>query len=344
MRLGNLLKMGFGIMRARALNRRAPLNVMLSVTNRCASSCAYCSIPSRQQKELTTEQVFALIDQSVRMGAGRLGLWGGEPLLRDDIGLIIDHAKARGLFVTMDSNGHFLDGKLPLLKNLDHFILALDGPQEMHDRHRGPGSFQKTMRAAALLKGRIPTWTITVLTKHNLEGVDFILETAGRHGFLATFQVLHHNDILGRGMDSLAPSGNAYREAIGTLIRKKKAGAPVASSFAYLEHLLRWPDYAKPMLPDPIDGLRCRAGQLFCNVDTDGAVYPCSLLVGKTKALNFLDAGFKKAFDRARREPCRACNASCYTEYNYLYSLRLGTVMEWIRAMHKTRRHSHAVR
>lgn len=337
MRLKNLFNMGYTALRANVTNARVPLNVMFSVTNRCTSNCIYCNIPSRKQRELTTKEIFELIDQLVEMGTQRLGLWGGEPLIRDDIGQIIDYAKNKGLFVTLDSNGYLIEEQFPYLKNLDHFILALDD-----DRNRGAGSFQKAMKAAKYLKGKVPTWTITVLTKHNLESIDFILETARNFGFLATFQVLHHNEILGKNLESLLPSEELYRIAIRKLIHLKKSGAPIASSFRYLKHLLNWPDYKKPMLSYPINGLKCWAGKLYCNVDTDGSVYPCSLLVEKMKALNYLDTGFKKAFDYIQEVPCRACNASCFTEYNYLYSLNLGTIFEWLKAMHISRRHLRA--
>ncbi|MFH1339240.1 MAG: radical SAM protein [Candidatus Omnitrophota bacterium] len=342
MKSKNLFKMGWGAFRGRFRGQRIPLNVMLSVTNRCNSKCNYCNIPTRNQRELTTREVFDLIDQAVKTGAQRLGLWGGEPLIRDDIGLIIDYAKNKGLYVTLDSNGHLIEERFRLLRNLDHLILALDGTEEMHDRNRGKGSFQKAMKAARCLRGKIPTWTITVLTKHNLGGIDFILEVARNNGFLATFQVLHHNEILGGSRESLLPPDDSYRKAIREIIIKKKNGAPVASTFRYLEHLLNWPDYKSPTLTYSINGLKCWAGRLYCNVDTDGSIYPCSLLVEKTKSLNYLDAGFKKAFDYIQDVPCRSCDASCFTEYNYLCSLNLFTIVEWIKAMRISRRYLYA--
>jgi len=269
-------------------------------------------------------------------------LWGGEPLIRDDIGRIIDYAKNKGLFVTLDSNGYLAEERLECLKNLDHFVLALDGPLDAHERNRGAGSFQKAMKALKLLRGKVPVWTITVLTKHNLESIDFILEMAKNFDALATFQVLHHNEILGKNSESLLPSEGLYREAIKKLIDKKKTGSPIASSLRYLERLSNWPDYRKPALSHPVDSLKCWAGRLYCNVDTDGSVYPCSLLIGKMKALNYLEAGFKKAFDYIRETPCASCNASCFTEYNYLYSLDLSAVTGWLKAIHVSRRRPYA--
>ncbi len=312
--------------------------MMLSVTNRCNAHCAYCNIPVRRQREMSLAEITSLIGQIRALGGRRLGLWGGEPLLRDDIGEIISYARRRGLMVTLDSNGYLLPDKIEAVREVDHLILALDGPPQAHDQNRGTGSFPKAMAAIEAASGRIPLWTITVLTRHNLDAVDYILEKARDYGFLATFQVLHHNDRLGRNTGDLIPRPEDYRAAIQKIIEAKKRGAPVGSSLKYLRHILRWEDYCRPISVRRAGPARCWAGRLYCNIDTDGAVYPCSLLVEKIPAVNSLAAGFKTAFNALRPAPCAACTASCFTEYNYLYSLDVGAITAWLAAFRKSRR------
>lgn len=336
MRMKNITRMGCGVMRNGILGQKTPLNVMYSVTDRCLSNCGYCNIPARKKKELTTSQVFNLVDQISLAGCQRLGLWGGEPLVRDDIGEIVDYAKKKGLFVTLDSNGYLIPGKLNELRNLDHLILAFDGPEQAHDLNREPGSFQKVMAAIEAVSGKMPLWTITVLTKHNLDKIDFILDKAREYGFLATFQLLHHNSILGRNHDLFLPDNVSCGKAVEKLIAEKKKGAPIASSLKYLYHILRWGDYKNPVSPKEINSLKCQAGRLYCNIDTDGFVYPCSLLVDKMGSLNFLETGFKKAFESLEQDFCKGCMASCFTEYNYLYSLDISVIIGWLEAMRKT--------
>lgn len=337
MKLSNMIKMWLGTIGANFYNRRAPLNVMFSVTNRCTSRCNYCNIPFRKQKELTTNQIFSLIDQISQAGCQRLGFWGGEPLLRDDIGEIIDYAKRKNLFVTLDSNGYLVPQKKKILRNIGHLVLAFDGPESVHDLNREKGSFQKVMSAIREVSGKIPLWTVTVLTKHNVDSIDFILECARKYGFLATFQLLHHNDRLSRNQGELLPDAASYKRAIEKLIAEKKKRAPIGSSLKYLYHILYWPDYNIPTYPYRIHDLKCWAGKLYCNVDTDGSIYPCSLLVDKIGSLNFLEVGFKEAFENLQQNSCRGCMASCFTEYNYIYSLDIGTIVEWLKAMRKTK-------
>jgi MoaA/NifB/PqqE/SkfB family radical SAM enzyme len=333
----NLALTMYGVLKARFFGRYQPVNVMLSLTDRCPSQCTYCAISSRAKKELGTADLFTLIDQITAMGCQRLGLWGGEPLLRDDIKEVVGYAKDKGLFVTMDSNGYLLPEKIHLLKRLDHLVLAFDGDQKAHDANREPGSFAKARAAIEAARGRIPFWSLTVLTKNNLDSVDYILDTARTYGFLAAFQLLHHNDILGKNKAALLPPADAYRKVIRKLIAEKKKGAPIASSRKYLEHILQWQDYQAAVSRSAVNRLACWAGKLYCNVDTDGAVYKCSLSIGKNGAHNFLESGFKSAFHALQNDDCRGCMASCFTEYNYLYSLDPGTILHWVRSLRRTR-------
>jgi len=325
----NFIGMGLGALKGRLFGRRIPLNVMLSVTDRCNSRCAYCNIPQRGRKELSYAQIRALLNELGSLGCQRLGLWGGEPLIREDIKEIIDYAKSKGLFVTLDTNGYLLPEKLGDIEAADHLVLAFDGDEKAHDANREIGSHRKALRAIKCLKGRMPFWTITVLTRHNLGSIEYILHTAESNGFLVTFQLLHHNEKLSRNHASLIASGEDYRKAIKKIISLKRKGGPIVSSYKYLEHLLRWPDYAKPFCSKPVPNLRCQAGRLYCNIDTDGAVYPCSLLVDMISAPNFLKTGFKAAFESLDPRGCSSCIASCFTEYNLLYSLDIPTIMDW---------------
>lgn len=330
MRLSTAMKMGLGAVLGNVFETRVPLNVMFSVTNRCTARCSYCQIPKRQQRELTTAESLDLIDQLAAEGTQRIGLWGGEPLVRDDIGELVDRAKQRGMYVTLDTNGHLLEQRIDQLASLDHLLISFDGSPEAHAANRGEDTFPVVMRAIELASGRLPLWTITVLTKHNLDCIDYILEMSRKYRFIPTFQLLHHNEFLGRNHANLVPSREEYRRAIRHLIRRKREGVWMGSSYKYLSYVLRWQDYESPTSDEVKCGLRCWAGRLYANVDTDGSVYPCSVLVEKMPVKNFLEVGFHRAFREMPRFSCKACTAACFTEYNYLYSLDPLTMYEWM--------------
>ena len=70
---------------------------------------------------------------------------------------------------------------------------------------------------------------------------------------------------------------------------------------------------------------------MYCNVDADGSVYACSLLVEKCEAQNAIEVGFKQAFDAIPPIPCQGCSSACFTEYNYIYSLDPMCILEWMK-------------
>ena len=330
--LSNIVRMAASSLAARVLDQRRPLNIMLAVTDRCTGRCNYCAIPSRKTPEMSLPQILCLLVEARGLGCQRLGIWGGEPLIRQDLGQIIAHAKDLGMFVTVDTNGHLLPKRDEALARVDHLNIALDGDRAAHDAGRGEGSFERTMRGVEHAVGRYLFWTITVLNKHNLDQVDWILDQARQKKFLATFQVLHHNEVLGRNQD-LFPDDQDLRETIRLLIARKKEGAPVATSLSALEHLLAWPDFRVSRQNDYKDYPDCLAGQVYCNVDVDGGLYPCSLFVDQVVAPNVKDLGLGAAMEALEYPPCNACCATCFTEYNLLFALDWRTGINWVKAL-----------
>jgi MoaA/NifB/PqqE/SkfB family radical SAM enzyme len=334
MEIQRMARAGLAVARGRLVGVRSPLFVILSVTNRCLSHCRYCRIPDRSAEEMSTGEIFRLIDEMARMGTQRLGIWGGEPLIRDDIGDIVSHARKNGIYVTLDSNGYLLPQRIKDLRELDHLILALDGPKEAHDANREPGAWDKVMAALDVVPQGTTLWTITVLTKHNVGHIPWILDMAEKKKFMAAFQVLHHPKALGIN-DLLMPEPDAYRDALTLLIDEKKKGRRVGTSFSALRHLLGWHDYRENRECARHPDFDCWAGKFYCNVDCDGSVYPCSLLTGEVPPANFLERGFENAYRSLAAIPCRQCLATCYSEYNLLFSMKPKTIWEWACAMRR---------
>lgn len=97
----------------------------LSVTDRCNLRCIYC-VPAggvaklRHSEILSLEELAKVAGAAVSMGVDKIRLTGGEPLVRRDLGVLLDylhHMRPRpDLRIT--TNGYFLAANLPmLLKN-----------------------------------------------------------------------------------------------------------------------------------------------------------------------------------------------------------------------------------
>lgn len=328
-----LVKTGLCALRSRVTGARVPLNVMLAVTNRCNATCAYCAIYEGPEHTPHTQRLLTLIDQLADAGTRRLGLWGGEPLLRDDVGQLIDAAKRRGIYVTLDTNGYLLKRRLDAVKRADHVIFSFDGVQPAHDANREPGAWHKVSRAMNLAaREGIPFWTLTVISKHNVDSLDAVLRNAERYGVQAMFQVLHHTEALdgGRG-DALQPGNDQVRGALRWLRAQKAAGRPVANTVPALQHLEQWPDYRTPTSAHAL-GPTCLAAKVFCNIDADGRLQPCSLIPGAAPP-NVFDHGFQAAWDALERPDCRSCSATAFTEYSLAYGLNPRVALEWARSL-----------
>ncbi|MDP2317176.1 MAG: radical SAM protein [Pseudomonadota bacterium] len=332
---GALLKSGVGAARYRLTGHRMPLSVTLLVTTRCNALCTYCALPLRRQPELDTRQMIALVDDMAAAGCVRVGIGGGEPLVRDDIGAIVDRCTAHGIWTTLETNGYRYPALADELAGLGRLMISLDGGEAAHDANREPGAWTQAMAAIGEAARRgIDLHTITTLTRHNLDQVDVVLDLADTYGFVADFQVLQRRPFLsdGRATD-LAPEDAALRKALRGLLEARIAGRRVGATEKYLRYLLAWKDYTKPTSKAPQEDLHCMAGQLYCAVLPDGTVTPCSLLAGGFVGRNVRDGGFLKAFEHLRDNPCRACTSTALTEYNYLYNLNAPTLLEWAKSL-----------
>ncbi len=81
-----------------------PVSATFAVTNRCNLRCEYCNCPYIDPTNLDLDRIALLFDRLRGMGIRRLGLAGGEPLLRSDLPAIVALAKRHGFFVSVNSN------------------------------------------------------------------------------------------------------------------------------------------------------------------------------------------------------------------------------------------------
>ncbi|MBI5076962.1 radical SAM protein [Candidatus Falkowbacteria bacterium] len=81
-----------------------PVSGGLELTQRCHLKCIHCYIdnqPISCSNELSTTEIFMLLDQMAEYGCLWLLITGGEPLLRRDFTDIYRHAKELGMIVTV---------------------------------------------------------------------------------------------------------------------------------------------------------------------------------------------------------------------------------------------------
>jgi len=339
--------------------RGRPHTLSHLVTARCNGSCATClwrsgaggttaanatAAPAGERAgggELGTAAVRRLYAEAGRSGMAQLAVWGGEPLLRQDLPELLLAARRSGLFVTLISNGWLAAERWPALRGaVDALILSLDDAGRAHDRLRGlPGlfarleSFVEELRADPLC----PTLLLnTVLSGQNRGALRRVAAVARRWDAGLYFCPMETGELsageAGDRLAALALSPDELREVARLALELKSAGFPVLDSRPYLRLLA-----ADPAL----HSYTCRAPRARLTVGADGSVRDCrhvdrplANVADLQAAGRPLSALFRAPFWRRMGEEaaaCTKCNNPDVIELSWLWDLRpsmLGKVAE----------------
>lgn len=162
----------------------APSKVYLELTRRCNLFCKNCynSSSNKTKDELSTEEIFKIIDILSERGCFELRLTGGEPTLRDDFLDIVKYAKDKELFLSLGTNGVWKEGLAEKIisSGIRNVIISIDGPEDINDGIRGKGSFKKAIESINALNktGNITIKINFTFGKDNLKYLEDVAEIA----------------------------------------------------------------------------------------------------------------------------------------------------------------------
>ena len=179
--------------------------VIWNLIRRCNLTCKHCYSISADKDfpgELSTQQVFAGMDDLKAFHVPVLILSGGEPLLREDIFEISKRAKAMGFYVGLSTNGTLItESNIAAIADVgyDYVGISIDGLRDTHDKFRRRiGAFDESMhgirlcREAGIKVGM--RFTITQDNAHELPDLLQIMEDEQVDKFY-----LSHLNYAGRG-------------------------------------------------------------------------------------------------------------------------------------------------
>ncbi|MGX7677118.1 radical SAM/SPASM domain-containing protein [Plantactinospora sp. DSM 117369] len=266
-----------------------PLAVHLEVVSACNLSCTHCfagDLPRREQR-LSLAEIDRLFAEMASLGSFRLGLTGGEPLLRKDLFQIIDLATAHGLAPCVTTNGLLVTEEIARefgRRELVWLNVSLEGATaETNDRVRGAGTFAKVLDRLAVLR-RYTRFTLAfTIMRSNVEEVEACARLAREVGAdTAVFRPLYPVGVAQRHLE-LMPSFAEYNTALNTLARMDDDRMELRQIDPFGPQTRR---EAQSVIQQ---NYGCGAGNLVCSVSVSGDVNPCSFLGPRFVAANVRD-------------------------------------------------------
>lgn len=253
-----------------------PLAVHLEVVAACNLTCTHCfagELP-RKERRLGMEHLDRLFASMARMGSFRLGLTGGEPLLRRDLFEIIDRASNYGLHPCLTSNGLLITEEIARefgKRDLIWLNISLDGASAAsNDRVRGAGTFERVIEKIKILRKHAPftiAFTIMQTNAHEVEACAKLAEELGAN--TAVFRPMYPVGSSIHHLDELMPSFEQYNNALSTL-HQQAADSQVIDPFS---PMMRTESQAVTQL-----NYGCGAANSVCSISVSGQVNPCSFL------------------------------------------------------------------
>jgi len=296
-----------------------PLWLLLELTYRCPLHCVFCYNPTdfaRTGPEIATADWLRVLREARALGAVQLGLSGGEPLVREDLEVIVAEAHALGYYINLITSGVGLTrARIAALKSagLDHIQLSFqDSTREMNDFLSSTRTFELKAQVAALIREHgYPMVLNVVLHRLNIDHVGQILEMAQTLG--AQYVELANTQYYGwawLNREQLLPSRAQLERAEATTQRFRERVAGQMQIYFVV------PDYFERRPKACMNGL----GSVFLAIAPDGTAMPChaarmlpGLELPNVQRADIRSIWFEsQAFNRFRgeawmKEPCRSC-------------------------------------
>jgi pyrroloquinoline quinone biosynthesis protein E len=297
-----------------------PLWLLAELTYRCPLHCVFCYNPldfANHTDELGTDDWLRVLREARELGAVQCGLSGGEPLLRDDLEVIVAEARRLGYYTNLLTSGVGLTAaRAAALKaaGLDHVQLSFqDSTREVNDFLSHTKTFELKQRVAREIKAQgWPMVMNVVIHRLNIDHIDRIIGMAAELGaeYLELANTQYYSwAYLNR--DQLLPTHQQLRHAEAVTDRwREKLGTSMRIFFVA-------PDYHEGVAKKCVNGW----GSTLMTVTPDGTALPChtarmlpGLAFPNVREHSVREVWFEsEGFNRYRgtgwmKEPCASCD------------------------------------
>ncbi len=317
--------------------------VIWNLIRRCNLTCKHCYSTSADKdfpNELSTDKIKGTMDDLRDFGVPVLILSGGEPMLHPDIFEISAHAKEKGFYVGLSTNGTLIDEsniQNIVDANYNYVGISIDGMRETHDKfRRKEGAFDEAMNGIRMcLKRGIKVGLRFTMTQDNATELPDLLKLMDDEG-IDKFYFSHLN-YAGRGDKNRKDDveHKRTRDAMNLLFDATMKSVKQGSNKEFVTgnndadgvYLLHW---VQEYYPEQAEAIQARlkqwggnsSGVNISNIDTLGNVHPDTMWwnynLGNIKDRPFseiwmdqsnpLMAGLKSS-PRPLRGRCSVCNS-----------------------------------
>lgn len=257
-------------------NEHRPYTLIAELTYRCPLRCPYCSNPldfAEHCNEIDTDTWLRVFHEAEELGVVQLNLTGGEPLLRDDLELLIEGANKLELYTNLITSGIPLTSeRLSRLRalGLDSVQISIQSTRpSVSDRIAGAPSFKRKLDAMQWATSLgIPLTMNVVLHRENIAEIEEFIALAERVS--AARLELANTQYLGWALKNrvaLLPTRDQIERA------RTVAAEAKARLRGKMEVLFVTPDYYAEYPKSCMEGW----GRRFIVINPEGLALPCHL-------------------------------------------------------------------
>lgn len=254
-----------------------PFCVSFEITHNCNAKCTHCHLGGHVDEQRASPERLGQICRELNPLIAQLS--GGEPLLRKDVEDIVRAFRRpnRAPYIDITTNGFLLTREkydTLLHAGIDQFGISLDYPDDRHDTFRGiPGLFHRIETLIEGLNGENDKaiTLLCVIQRDNFRDLIRMVELANDWNVkinFSTYTWLRTDD----KTYLLAPQEiEEFRQIVTRLMELREKYQNIFTSRYVFDMMIKF--FENHSTPN------CRTGVKFFNVNPNGTISPCGLII-----------------------------------------------------------------
>lgn len=253
------------------------------ITDHCNLSCRHCLFACSPQARTTLSlaDFKAAFEQGFALGARLFFLTGGEPLMHPEFieicRTVLDRSDQNHLVIL--TNGLLLETRWQALMQLPrerlHLQISVDGDRAVHDQVRGPGSYDRLVKALTRVgQCAIDTNLAMAVDRGNLGAMAHPVQLAEAHGIAG----VHYLWLLVTGNarpETFVAPDDLFASLMAVYPLARKAGVDIDNISAMAGRV-----FSPPGTRHDLGG----GGWTSLAIGPDGNIYPTPALIGQPAA------------------------------------------------------------